>query len=143
MQGRTKCHSTLSQPAGDEVSTPGVDMPPTGKKPGMPKAPTPKTMSSIMPSQNSGMEYNVSVVPVETLSKRPPGFHPARMPSQIPMIEASTMAVPSSRIVGQMRSPMSSQTGREKRVESMPGSKGLEMYVMNCSHRGLLRSRRN
>ena len=50
------CHRTLSQPAGVDVSTPGEEMPPTGKKPGSPKAPTPSTMSSIMPSQNSGME---------------------------------------------------------------------------------------
>ena len=67
----------------------------------------------------------MSVVPVEILSKRLPGFHPARMPIQMPMIEASTIAVPSSSTVGQIRSPMSSHTGCEKRVESMPGSNGL------------------
>ena len=56
VQGSTMCQSTLSQPAGVPVSTPGEAMPPTGKSPGNPKAPTPKTMRSIMPSQNSGME---------------------------------------------------------------------------------------
>jgi hypothetical protein len=69
----------------------------------------------------------VSVVPVETLSKRLPGFQPARMPIQMPTIVAMTMAVPSSSTVGHTRSPMSSHTGCEKRVESIPGSKGLRM----------------
>ena len=112
---------------GDDVSTPGVTMPPTGNMPGIPNAPTEKTMSSIMPSQNSGIEYSVSVVPVEILSKRLPGFQPARIPTQMPMIDARMIAVPSSRNVGQMRSPIISHTGRENRVESIPGSKGLRM----------------
>ena len=105
------CHATSSQPASDDVSTPGEEIPPIGKMPGRPKAPTPKTISRIMPSQNSGMEYSVSVTPVDTLSKDLPRRHPALMPIQTPMIEASTIAVPTSSSVGQMRSVTSSHTG--------------------------------
>ncbi|MEI2643335.1 MAG: hypothetical protein V9G10_13695 [Candidatus Nanopelagicales bacterium] len=125
MTGSTMCHATSSQPAGDEVSTPGVEMPPIGKMPGSPNTPTPKTISRIMPSQNSGIEYSVSVTPVETLSKRFPRRHPALMPIQTPMIEASTIAVPTSSKVGQMRSVTSSHTGRLNWAESIVLENGL------------------
>ena len=72
-----------------------------------------------MPSQNSGMEYKVSVTPVDTLSKDFPRCHPALIPIQTPMIDASTIAVPTSSRVGQMRSVTSSHTGRLNWAESI------------------------
>ena len=45
------------EPARQELaSTPGVISPPIGKTPGSPPIPTQKTISRIIPNQNSGME---------------------------------------------------------------------------------------
>ena len=49
--------------------------------------------------------------PVDALSNRPPRFHPARMPTRTPITVATSVEVPSSTSVGQVRPPIRSQTG--------------------------------
>ena len=60
-------------------------------------------MSRIIPNQNSGIEYSTRVVVVATLSNRSPRFQALRTPSQTPKTVASTVAVPTSNRVGQIR----------------------------------------
>jgi hypothetical protein len=57
-------------------------------------------MSSIMPSQNSGIAYSVRVTAVEPLSNPLSRFQPARIPIAMPMIVDSTVDVPSRMTVG-------------------------------------------
>ena len=106
------------------MSMPGVDRPPTGKMPGIPNTPTENTISRIIPNQNSGIEYSTSVTVVAILSKRWPRFQALRIPSQTPKTVARTVAVPTSNRVGQIRGPMTSQTGALNRCEGNPGTKG-------------------
>ena len=54
--GSTRCQAVLSHPAGLLASTEGSINPPDGKIPGRGPIPVEKTMSRIMPNQNSGME---------------------------------------------------------------------------------------
>ena len=63
----------------------------------------------------------------DTLSKRSPRFHAARIPISVPKMEASRIAVPTSRRVEPTRSPISSHTGRLNRAELIVDANGLEM----------------
>ncbi len=100
--------STYPNPSG--AST--LSIPLVGKMPGIGPMPAANTISSRSPSQNVGTDHSTSDTPVENLSKRLPGFHPARAPCQMPRLTAITSAVPVSSSVEPMRSPIRSSTGR-------------------------------
>ncbi len=92
---------------------------------------------SSSPNHHSGMEYNVSAVPVEVRSKVPPRPQAERIPRYTPISVASTVDVPTSSRVGQIRSPTSSATGTRYRRE-MPRSplKVFRRNVKNCCSSG-------
>ena len=66
----------------------------------------------MMPSQNSGMAQRVSDAPSETRSKKLLRRHAPRMPIHNSMAVESRVDSPSSSTVGQIRSPITSETGR-------------------------------
>ena len=68
-------------------------------------------ISSTMPSQKSGMAYSVLQTAVDTRSNGLPRCQAPRMPIHTPMIVDSTVEVPTSRIVGHSREPISVETG--------------------------------
>jgi hypothetical protein len=65
-----------------------------------------------MPSQNSGMAYRASDTASEPRSNALPRRHAPRMPMNRPMTVDSTVDGPSSSTVGQIRSAITSLTGR-------------------------------
>ena len=65
-----------------------------------------------MPSQNSGMAYSVSDAPSDTRSNTLPRRHAPRMPIHSPITVESMVDRPSSSTVGQIRSAITSETGR-------------------------------
>jgi hypothetical protein len=90
----------------------GLDSPPVGNSPGKDPTPTPKAISSMMPSQNSGMAYRASDAPSDTRSNRLLRRHAPRMPIHNPIAVEHMVDRPSSSTVGQIRSPITSETGR-------------------------------
>jgi hypothetical protein len=66
----------------------------------------------MMPSQNSGMAYRASDAPSDTRSNKLLRRHAPRMPIHSPITVESMVDRPSSSTVGQIRSPITSETGR-------------------------------
>jgi hypothetical protein len=92
------------------MSVLGLDIPPVGNIPG--KDPTPKAISSRMPSQNSGMAYRASDAPSDSRSNTLPRRHAPRMPTHSPIAVDRRVDRPSTSTVGQIRSAITSETGR-------------------------------